>query len=74
MPAGLESQLTARRLVGLKIGISLAEPVEPAALAAAVRDALTLGTPAYALARQIQRPFGLPATLAAIERLLGSTV
>ncbi len=74
MPAGLESQLTARRLVGLKIGISLAEPVEPTDLAAAVRDALTLGAPAYALARQIQRPFGLPATLAAIERLLGSTV
>jgi len=54
-------------------GISLAEPVEPAALAAAARDALTRSAPAYALARQIQRPFGLPTALAAIERLLEST-
>ena len=70
MPAGLESQLTARRLVGLKTGIMLAEPVTPSDLSAAVPRALVLSATAFDVARQILRPSGLPATLATIDRLL----
>jgi hypothetical protein len=43
MPAGLESQLTARRLQGLGVGIEIREPAHPSALQAALHDALDLG-------------------------------